>query len=465
MNKLIKYTLILMIFFTSTMNIADALPVKLGKYKHLPQPPFEASRVEEMLQLNDGRIFISVEKDYGEKVVTDSGYEYFKNYSVFYIFDPKTETYKQTAESKYKHHLHRPIVLNDGRVFISSRYLAEYEVDDKNKYNVELYNPITDTFKVAGRMNYDRIQYSNVKLQDGRILITGGYNNDELTYEDLKKFYPNIKNKMTDKEYQKFTKNYKPPFIVNKYTDPKDVANACIIDAYGLQSSERFKISKYKTQYSEIFDPKTEKFHFGAKINKDWQIEAKNILLNDGTVLSINCNIAEIYDPKANVFTKIGDLNNVRSSENAYHYGDDRVLIIDRIYQYTFADLYDPITKTFKLIDSISDEKRTLKYQLELKDGYVAIIGGYRMSNFLWGLTKTELFVNKVEVFNPKIERFVEVGSCDKSIEIIKSIPINDDKFFCVTKRRFHKCEGLSILTPNYKKLVKLVERKSRKYD
>ncbi len=89
------------------------------------------------------------------------------------IYDPSTETFVPTGNLLLKHHGHRAVLLNDGRVLVvGTPYpipCCEFQND------AELYDPTTGTFALTGSTNDPHIYgHTATLLQDGTVLVAGG---------------------------------------------------------------------------------------------------------------------------------------------------------------------------------------------------------------------------------------------------------------------------------------------------
>lgn len=72
--------------------------------------------------------------------------------------------------------------LNDGRVLVTGGWNMLYPNNDNDNGATkilppaaEIYDPVTSEWRLAGSMNYPRYSHGSAVLQDGRVLIVGGY--------------------------------------------------------------------------------------------------------------------------------------------------------------------------------------------------------------------------------------------------------------------------------------------------
>lgn len=96
------------------------------------------------------------------------------------IYDPATGAFTPTGNMTRVRHKHEAILLADGRVLIAG---GSDERDGRGAYtSAEIYNPATGAFTVTGSMNAARykLQGTAILLNDGKVLIAGGANRAEV---------------------------------------------------------------------------------------------------------------------------------------------------------------------------------------------------------------------------------------------------------------------------------------------
>lgn len=96
------------------------------------------------------------------------------------IYDPAAGTFTAAGNMTRVRHKHEATLLMDGRVLIAG---GSDERDGRGAYtSAEIYNPVTGTFAATGNMNAARykLQGTSVLLNDGKVLIAGGANRAEV---------------------------------------------------------------------------------------------------------------------------------------------------------------------------------------------------------------------------------------------------------------------------------------------
>jgi N-acetylneuraminic acid mutarotase len=280
---------------------------------------------------------------------------------------------------------HRATLLNNGKVLITGGFSA----DRNSLSSAEIYDPKTKTFSLGEKMSVGRASHSSTLLPDGRVLIAGGSNGDYLDSAEI---------------YDPKTGKFSP---TGKMTMPRSehiavlLKNGKVLLAGGVGTGWTFLAD------AEIFDPATNSFSKTGSMTKARESHTAT-LLKDGTVLITGGHrgrraaieiyrSAEIYNPQTGNFTAAADLTVKRHKHDAVLLGDGRVLIVggsderDSGGAYTNVEIYNPQTKTFRKIGDM----RFARYKLQgtsvlLKNGKVLIAGGS----------------NQAEIFNPATDSF-----------------------------------------------------------
>ncbi len=81
------------------------------------------------------------------------------------LFDPVSETWETANRLAFERNLHFSIVLEDGRVLLGGGFDSTYAI---------IQDPINGTWALAGRMNEMRYGASATMLRSGKVLVTGG---------------------------------------------------------------------------------------------------------------------------------------------------------------------------------------------------------------------------------------------------------------------------------------------------
>src|SRR4051812_32351685 len=225
------------------------------------------------------------------------------------LFDPYSKTFATTNPLSVARAGHTATLLDDGRVLIaggrhagrsSSGSALQLIIDDKS---AETYDPATGRFTPSSPMVHARTRHTSTKLQDGRVLIAGGY-------------IP---------------------------TQSGGVGDA-VADA-------------------ELFDPATGTFQVAATMITP-RGDHSATLLSDGRVLIVGGSDlaegdgphsipdAEIFDPVTARFIPVGSLITERNGHSATLLADGRVLVAGGRNEFgdpRSTEIFDPSRGTFAL--------------------------------------------------------------------------------------------------------------------
>jgi len=126
--------------------------------------------------LSDGRVLVAG----GE---TSGNPPYFGQTGTAEIYDPATGMWSLTGSMNIIRSVDAAVRLQDGRVLVAGGFsvagVAPSDYTD-NRQSAELYDPVTGTWTVADPRVYKRYWYTMTLLQDGRVLAARGTNNGDL---------------------------------------------------------------------------------------------------------------------------------------------------------------------------------------------------------------------------------------------------------------------------------------------
>jgi len=119
--------------------------------------------------------------------------------------------------------------------------------------------------------------------------------------------------------------------------------------------------------------------HTATRIGDDRVLITGGYSSGEGAVLGISRS-AEIWDPATNQFRLLDARMNVaRAGHSATVLPDGRVLIVGGLSpdaNYEFAEVFDPATETFTVSAAVDNRERGLHATAQLPDGSVLVLGG-----------------------------------------------------------------------------------------
>jgi len=90
------------------------------------------------------------------------------------LYDPVSRTFSATGSMSNPRYAAASVRLLDGRVFVA----GGEGVDGKGINTVEIYNPTAATWQTTGNMSTARVNPTATLLENGKVLVVGGYSVD-----------------------------------------------------------------------------------------------------------------------------------------------------------------------------------------------------------------------------------------------------------------------------------------------
>jgi hypothetical protein len=220
-------------------------------------------------------------------------------------------------------------------------------------------------------MSVARVSHTLTPLGPTRALVTGGFNADgdpirgaEIFDEATRTFTPTG------------TGSYRGGHAAALLPDGRVLVAGGWIPAFGMLAPGTTTVD------TEIYDPATELFSPGPDMTTD-RIYHSAIALDDGRVLALggaDRYTAEVYDPIAGDWTRVGDMSVIHGRGHAaVKLQDGRVLVLGGDVfvdaPSAVADIFDPDTDSFTRIDDMTTPRRH-HFAVALTNGEVLIGGG-----------------------------------------------------------------------------------------
>jgi Bacterial Ig-like domain (group 2)/Galactose oxidase, central domain len=257
--------------------------------------------------LNNGKVLIAggynVSGHLGHYIVTAE------------LYDPATGTFTPSGNLHTGRTFHSATLLNNGMVLIAGGFgsggLCDYIA------TAELYDPATGTFTSTGSLNTAGIDRKATLLDNGMLLIAGGYNcpNRYLAGAEL---------------YGPATGTFTPSGNLHtaRYLHTATLLNDGFVLIVGGEADYPFYLAS-----AELYDPATGAFTSTGSLNTA-RLGHTATLLSNGMVLIVGGSnlggdiaTAERYDPATGAFTPAGTLNTARSGPTATRLDNGMVLI------------------------------------------------------------------------------------------------------------------------------------------
>ena len=292
--------------------------------------------------------------------------------------------------------------LDDGRVLVAGGYTR----GDVALASAFLFDPQTATFTPAGFLAAARGYDTATRLVDGRVLIAGGnpqqwqFNGPFLASAEL-----------FDPKTGRFSSTGALGTARNVHTATLLLDGRVLF--VGGNDAEPHGLAS-----AELYDPKTGTFSPTGSLvaargfHTATLLADGRVLITGGAANGWNGNFmasAELYDPETGTFTATGSMADPRGNHTAILLVDGRVLITggtgDGTTSHASAELYDPKTGTFTVTGSMT-AARTFHDATMLGDGRVLVTGGDPA-----GWVYDGPFLASAEIYDPKTRTFAETGS------------------------------------------------------
>ena len=269
-----------------------------------------------------------------------------------------------TAKLNAGGHYQTETLLSNGKVLVTGRNGSAAQPSSGVSNSVRLYNPVTGTWSLTGSLNTDRVGFTATLLQNGKVLIAGGWE-DDVTLNSAELYDP-----------ETGTSNVTGNLLTARYSATATLLeNGNVLVEGGSNDGDL----SATLNSAELYDTATGTWSSAGYLNAS-RIFHTATLLPSGKVLvaggynwpPVSLASAELYDPATGVWSLTGNLNVGREDHTATLLSSGKVLVSGgRAWQGSIphasvtilnsAELYDPATGAWSLT-AITPGANTLQF-------------------------------------------------------------------------------------------------------
>ncbi|WP_437281094.1 kelch repeat-containing protein [Sorangium sp. So ce375] len=321
------------------------------------------------------------------------------------LYDLDAETWKYVAPMAMAHRNGAAARLQDGRVLVTGGFDDDGDASPEN--TAELYNPTTNTWTSAPDMSIERRGHTMTVLGNGKVLVVGGF-------EDV----PALENAAL----------YSP--ATNTWSSVGSTSidlHRSVHSATLLQSGKVLVAGGWHDTIVDgpvptaLFNPSTNTWSLAAPMLLSRRVHTATLLQN-GKVLvtgglshidNTATKTAELYDPMTDTWTPASDMSTSRSQHSATLLDSGDVLVVGghggSSYRST-TEIYHPASNTWSAGPAII--ARSLHGATRLNDGRVLIAGGENSSGWL----------RSTQIYSPVSNTWTTTGPMDQPYTLNDSV-------------------------------------------
>ncbi len=314
---------------------------------------------------------------------------------------------------------HTAILLADGTVLVAGG--GEDEVDClEGSYSAELYDPVLGSSALISPMIDRRYAQTSTLLQNGKVLITGGFSFDARECSGPGTSPPLASAELYDPSSGSFAPTGSMSAARGAHTATLLSSGKVLIVGGGNTGGGRPPFAGDGSATAEVYDPATGTFTPTAKLSTA-RIGQTATLLLDGKVLIAGgitsgssggspLATAELYDPLTGAFTVVGTMTAPRAGHTATLLPDGKVLITGGFTDSSLAgtdtaEIYDPAKASFLATNQPMVVGRWAHTATLLPDGTVLLVGGGTTVG--WSMV--------AETYSPSDGSFSAIGLDDRT--------------------------------------------------
>lgn len=346
---------------------------------------------------------------------------------------PSTGTFSSAGSLSEPRDGSAATLLSDGRVLVVGGFAwpvslmglldPEEDLSEGMSPSVEVWDPTTNGFTLAGALLEGREGHTATLLPDGRVLVVGGAAYDHLL-ASAEVWDPSTDESTSTGPLKQVRRDHTATLLPD--------GRVLVIggDGFAQRSLTHAK--------AEVWDPTTGGFTPAGSL-KEPRTYHTATLLADGRVLVAGgtdwfgerkpSREVEVWDPATNRFARTGSLPEARIGHSATLLTDGRVLIVGGGWDKdppTTALVWDPGTGKFSAAGSLPEARLNHTATL-LPDGRVLIVGGEDID-----LPPDDDVFASALVWDPATDEFSPAGSLAEARAGHTALPLDDGRVLVV---------------------------------
>ena len=236
---------------------------------------------------------------------------------------------------------HEALLLDDGRVLVGGGFTG---ISNNNVVVpfplalIQTYDPSTDLWSFQDQMENAGLLYSALKLADGRVLFIGlaGF---EDSVEAFASLFDPVAKSWEEAPAPSTPRGFPETLLL-------DDGRVLLVGGWDFAPSDN-AFSREVVKEVEVYDPQTGEWRQATPLSQDLQEPPHCILLNDGRVLAMGIGgdifaertaFAELYDPIADSWTPISGAETHYAPGNAISLADGRVLVLGSLPRWSINE-------------------------------------------------------------------------------------------------------------------------------
>jgi len=337
------------------------------------------------------------------RVLVTGGFDGTDRLASCELYNPETGAWSLTAPLGVERVFHTATLLQDGRVFVcggnnrSLRTMNWFELFDPATETWSSINFNDDSSLDFTRMQFGRQHHLATLLDNGRVLITGGFHTELINANNIRG------------QYLRIYEFYNPDTNTCDWEDEFDRAmlnrrychSATLLRSGAVFIAGGFNHEDDYHGHCEIYHPDVDT-SFAVTPLSPGRIWHGAHLLADGRVLiaggthTLNASTrdCQIYDSSTDTWTATGSMREMRKNVPTVQLPDGRILVAGNVFSKT-AEVYDPDTGQWTFVSDML-VTRHLHTMTVFDNGVVLIAGG--IDN-----TAKDRFLPYCELFVPAV--------------------------------------------------------------